>query len=252
MDNPIILLVVAALGLAGFTILLFAAWFMVRDKSDNKDDKSKRPAAKTAAPRSPAAAAPAAATDGLAAAGPASADRDTYEVLRVLRDAGSSQLIIEIGGTRYSRLEDVRDGAVYRGLMTTVSDLQTFAAVQPSAPAAMPNGATARALPANFVVPAEPLQTPSMNPFKQAAVLRQMAKNPPPVPLTITEQIDRMLQETLVDTPHTKRGLRVTTGPTGAALFHSDGKSYDSVDDVPDAEAQALIRAAVARWEASQ
>jgi hypothetical protein len=91
-----------------------------------------------------------------------------------------------------------------------------------------------------------------MNPFKQAALLREMEKNRPPEPKTITEQIDEVLKEKIAGTPLATRGLRVQASPSGSAVFNFDGKPYNAVDDVPDAEAREVIRAAIKEWEKRQ
>ena len=99
----------------------------------------------------------------------------------------------------------------------------------------------------------EPLQRPSMNPLKQMQVLRERSRQPPPPPLkSIAEQIDEILQEKIAGTPHRQRGLHVSAGPQGHALFQLDGKAYEGVDDLPDAEARAIVRAAIAEWERRQ
>ena len=99
----------------------------------------------------------------------------------------------------------------------------------------------------------EPLQLPSMNVFKQAQVLRERAKQPPPPPpKSIAEQIDEILQEKIAGTPHRQRGLHISAGPQGHALFQLDGKAYEGVDDLPDVEARSLVRAAIAEWEKRQ
>jgi hypothetical protein len=98
-----------------------------------------------------------------------------------------------------------------------------------------------------------PLQLPSMNVFKQMQVLRERAKQPPPPPpKSITEQIDEILQEKIAGTPHRTRGLHVGAGPQGHAVFELDGKNYEAVDDLPDAEARLIVRAAIAEWEKRQ
>src|SRR5216110_2541543 len=68
-----------------------------------------------------------------------------------------------------------------------------------------------------------------MNPFKQMAVLREIAKNPPPELKSITEQIDDVLQARIIGTPMIHRGLHVKPGPRGDAIFEADGQSYSAV-----------------------
>ena len=92
-----------------------------------------------------------------------------------------------------------------------------------------------------------------MNPLKQMQVLRERSRQPaPPPPKSIAEQIDEILQEKIAGTSYRQRGLHVGAGPQGHALFQCDGLSYEAVDDLPDAEARSLIRAAIAEWERRQ
>lgn len=94
-----------------------------------------------------------------------------------------------------------------------------------------------------------PLQRPSMNPLKQMRVLREIEKRPQPQLKSIPEHIDEFLQQKLLGTPYIWRGIRVRASATGTVEFEADGKTYESVDEVPDPEVRALIRAAVAEWE---
>lgn len=96
-------------------------------------------------------------------------------------------------------------------------------------------------------------QLPSMNPFKQMQVLRERAKQPPlPPPKPIAEQIDEILQAKVTGTAQAQRGLHVRAGAQGHAVFELDGRGYEAVDDLPDADARALVRAAIAEWEQKQ
>ena len=98
-----------------------------------------------------------------------------------------------------------------------------------------------------------PLEMPSMNPFKQMQILRERAKQPPPPPpKPIAEQIDEILQVQVMGTAQAQRGLHVRAGAQGQAVFALDGRAYEAVDDLPDADARALIRAAIAEWERKQ
>jgi hypothetical protein len=210
-----------------------------------------------------------------------------HEVLRVLRDHLTGRLIVEIGGGRYRQASEIQDSTTREGLVAALHDLNAFAAgapapilpptptasapparietppVPPAAEGAAPVSASPPSPPPPAPPPAPapssgqpgyaPLATPSMNPFKQMQVLRERSKQPPPPPpKPITEQIDEILQARLTGTAHAQRGLHVRTGARGNAVFELDGRSYEAVDEVPDAEAQALIRAAIAEWEKRQ
>lgn len=206
-----------------------------------------------------------------------------HEVLRVLRDNLTGRVLIEIAGRRYPNLGDIQDEAVRAGLLTTLHDLEAFAGTQalettqqlpaarpvttavelspaveqPAAPRLAPEprrpipAADAPAV-AGAVAAARPLPPPTMNPFKQMAVLRAMAKNPLPEPKSIAEQIDEVLQIRITSTTLAQRIIHMRPGPRGDAVFEVDGQSYTAVDEVPDESVRDLIRAAINEWEHSQ
>lgn len=299
--NPIILLTVGALGLAGCLILLLLGLNMLRDERASKGGATGQAARSSPAasvpgpsgaaasvaasqsaaagpePAKPEPAKPAGASSGggtavgaTLAGGAARFDGNTHEVLRVLRDNLSGRLMLELAGKRYASLDEVSEGEVRQALTTTLHDLDVFAGGGATGGVATVGGATglpaiesraapgvaARQAPAAPApaAPAEyrPLPPPSMNPFKEMAVLREIAKNPPPPPKSITEQIDDVLQERLIGTPLIHRGLHVKPGPRGDAIFEADGQNYSSVDQLPDVEVRDVIRAAVAEWESKR
>lgn len=263
MSNPTVLFIIGALGVVGFLILLYVGVQMLRDERAAKDRTDAAPAdVPVAGAAAPAETKPAPAKPTPARKGSA------HEVLRVLRDNLTGRLVIEIAGRRYANLDELSDPALADGLLTTLNDLRAFtggAALPPGEPA---ETAPAAAMAARTVVatppaaapltpsaraaPAKPLPAPSMNPFKQLAVLRELAKNPPPEPKSITEQIDDVLQAQILGTPLAERKLRMRTGLRGEAQFNLDGESYPSVDEVPDMEVREALKAAIAAWERTQ
>lgn len=129
------------------------------------------------------------------------------------------------------------------------------------APAAPPASAAPAALTLNPLPPprptapagpAQPLRLPSMNPFKQMRVLRELGTQDPGPPKTIAEQIDEVLQHLIAGTPYAARGLRVAAGPRDSVMFWVEEKAYAGLEAVPDAEAQAVFREAIRQWEARQ
>lgn len=211
---------------------------------------------------------------------------NAHEVLRVLRDNLTGRLIIEIAGRRYERVSDIRDPDIGRGFVTTLKDLQKFMTGTQSPPESLPSlppveaqrppespvtsrlaqmassaspqpaassPATSSSTPARQTLSdLPPIQKPSMNPFKQAKILKDMEKALEAAPKSIPEQIDEILQEKIARTPHRGRGCRVYLSPKGGVVFELDGKSYEGVGEVPDPEVQMIIRAAVAEWEKKQ
>jgi hypothetical protein len=282
--DPLILFIVGAVGLVGCVILLVLGLNMLREERASKDGATAQAPASSIAASEPAGPKPEASKPTGASAGAAvgaafagvtarftggGARGNAHEVLRVLRDNLTGRMVLEIGGKRYANLDEVAEGEVRQALLTTLQDLEAFAggAVSLAAadrPAGAPAASPARqalasraARSASDQAPAapgeyRPLPPPSMNPFKQMAVLREMAKNPPPAPKGITEQIDDVLQERIIGTPLIHRGLHVRPGPRGDAIFEADGQSYSSVDELPDVEVRDAIRAAIAEWESKQ
>ena len=273
--DPIVLLVIGAVGLAGCIILLVLGMNMLREERAGKAGQAPKPAAGGPGEANPPAPEPAKAAGG---PGPLAgvtarltgggARGSAHEVLRVLRDNLTGRLMLEIAGKRYASVDEVGEGDLRQALMTTLHDLEAFVGGAPAAPdtPAQPtpetavSAATVPAVTPRVVKPAaekaeaeyRPLPPPTMNPFKQMAVLREMAKNPPPPPKTITEQIDEVLQARISGTPMIHRGLHVKPGPRGDAVFEADGQSYLSVDELPDVEVRDVIRAAVAEWESTR
>jgi hypothetical protein len=272
--NPIILLVIGAVGLAGCIVLLLLGMNMLREERAGKDGRAPGSTVGTPAEANTAAPEPAKTAGGTGPLAGVSARLtgggargSAHEVLRVLRDNLTGRLLLEIAGKRYASLDEVGEGEMRQALLMTLHDLETFAGGAPAAlnvPAQqtseLAGAASVPAVPTRAAKPAaekatdeyRPLPPPTMNPFKQMAVLREMAKNPPPPPKTITEQIDEVLQARISGTPMIHRGLHVKPGPRGDAVFEADGQSYLSVDELPDVEVRDVIRAAVAEWEAKR
>lgn len=170
----------------------------------------------------------------------AGAPPGSREVLRVYRHEATGQLLVEVDGRQSTPGGALRDPVVAARLRQTLADLSAM--VGPA------TGAAGAAPAAN-----EALPLPTMNPFKEMQVLRQMAKqSPPPPPKPIAEQIDEVLQERVAGTGYGARGLHVRAGPGGLVALELDGQRYPELDAVPDAGARDLVRAAIAAWEASR
>lgn len=94
------------------------------------------------------------------------------------------------------------------------------------------------------------LRVPSMNPFRQIQILRELGSLEPAPPSAIAEQIDDVLQQLISGTPFATRELKVQTGPQGGVIFAVDGASFTDLAAIPDAAAQAVFREAIRQWEA--
>jgi hypothetical protein len=81
----------------------------------------------------------------------------------------------------------------------------------------------------------------SLAPFKK--------EEQPSAPTTMVGQIDAILQARIADTPMAKRGVKLEEAPGGGVNVVVGTSRYTGVGDVPDAEVQTVIRAAIAEWE---
>ena len=66
---------------------------------------------------------------------------------------------------------------------------------------------------------------------------------------SIVGQIDAVLQERLAGTSLSDRGVFLTQSPEGGVSVYVGLTRYNGIDDVPDPEIKAAIRAAIAEWE---
>jgi hypothetical protein len=72
---------------------------------------------------------------------------------------------------------------------------------------------------------------------------------PAPPPTSIVGQINLILQEKLTGSPLADRGISLSQSPEGGVRVTVGVSHFDGVDEVPDADVKALIRAAIAEWE---
>jgi cell division protein FtsN len=66
---------------------------------------------------------------------------------------------------------------------------------------------------------------------------------------SIVSQIDSVLQARLEGTALGERGIFLTQSPEGGVIVYVGLTRYNGVDDVPDPEIKAAIRAAISEWE---
>ena len=92
---------------------------------------------------------------------------------------------------------------------------------------------------------------PSLTPRPAAPQERSAPKDDrPAAPATsIVRQIDAILQERLAGTPLEDRGVFLAQSPDGGVNVYVGLTRYAGIEDVPDAEIKAAIRAAISEWE---
>jgi hypothetical protein len=179
-------------------------------------------------------------------------------------------LIIEVEGRRYRHLFEIQDGGIGRRVLDTINRLVAFSrgqeprAVSPSAPR------TAAPTPADVGPSVEGVVEARSQDFVDR--LRQKSDTQPlksrlsadPVPfrrrseaqqtgitLNLADEIDQLLQVRVqASSTFSQRYIHVTSTPDGGINFDVDGTRYGTLDELPDPQIVALIRAAIADWEA--
>ena len=67
--------------------------------------------------------------------------------------------------------------------------------------------------------------------------------------LSIVRQIDTVLQKRIVGTPLEKFGIRLHETAQGGLEVQVGSQTFETIEDVTDADIKAAIRAAIAEWE---
>ncbi len=98
-------------------------------------------------------------------------------------------------------------------------------------------------------LPVTPTPQPPLQPIAQAPAIIAKEDRPAAPATSIVGQIDSVLQEQLTGTPLQERGVFLAQSPDGGVMVYVGLTKYMSVDDVPDAEIKAAIRAAITEWE---
>jgi hypothetical protein len=115
----------------------------------------------------------------------------------------------------------------------------------PPQPAAPTPPVTAHQTPLHPITQ-QPAASPNTAP-RPATVAKE---DRPSAPATsIVGQIDSVLQERLAGTPLEERGVFLAQSPDGGVMVYVGLTKYMAIDDVPDAEIKATIRAAITEWE---
>ena len=173
---------------------------------------------------------------------------------RLVRDKQTGLLLVVMDGNLYTRVSELSAGQRQR-LTDAAHDLHKWLGLTAEAPASevvpVPHPAAqvpapvARAVAQEMQPPVKPVST---NPL-EALRHRMGPSKPAPAFVSITSQINTILQGMLIGTPLEHRGISLTESPNVGVVVHVGMEQYPGIDDVPDEEVRKLIRAAVAEWE---
>lgn len=130
---------------------------------------------------------------------------------------------------------------------------RTPAAPAPSGVPSSPSGRVPAVDPAQRKSASVPPASPpaAASPLPPTAKPATIAKEDRPVAPSnsIVTQIDSVLQAHLAGTPLEERGIFLTESPDGGVAVYVGLTRYNGIDEVPELEIKAAIRAAIAEWE---
>ncbi len=195
--------------------------------------------------------------------------------LLALNRAADGAWIITVQGERYPVLEAVPDDAVRQDVVAGLKELVAFArsyvqreqaakkspqAAPSPAPQPIPHPeppresampATPQVAPAPAPTVAPPIQDKLRVFLKGEPTLKRSDAAPTIMPmLDLAREIGEIVSEMQAKIPSlAQRSIRLQNAPSGGVHFAIDGIVYPDVNDIPDADIQALIRAATKEWE---
>ena len=295
-DNPTILLVglfALCLGAVGCLYIIFFSLRKMRGKGATTSEE--RPGAEAAraswskrfmswmsepisasaksSSRSPS-------TGGSNEMGPASpnpimpSSEDGVEVMRVLRRGAIGELVIEVEGREYRRLEEIQDGALGRRVLLAIQELTEFAGDHGRRP--MPEMQRLAS------PPREPAEYDTGFSAEQDAFLAQLQESEPDdtvqeektglmsywrrgfsrserqaaakgaegPPKSFIDEIEEMLQLRMAGRPEMdSHSVHFKSTATGELWIEVDGGRYEAIDDVPYPEVRSMLKATITAWE---
>ncbi len=185
---------------------------------------------------------------------------------------------IEVQGARYASLETVPDDGVRQEVVAGLKELVAFArsyvqreqtarkqprpepqpepSPEPATPAAPKTPPVAAPQSAPVPSPAAPVSKQAVQDklrvyLKGEPALKRSEAAPEILPtLDLAREIGEIVAEMQARIPSlAHRSIRLQNAPSGGVHFAIDGIVYPNVNEIPDAEIQALIRAATKEWE---
>lgn len=95
---------------------------------------------------------------------------------------------------------------------------------------------------------APPQPTPTKRPTPSTPI-KKVDEPEAAMPTSIVGQINMVLQKNIVNTPLASRGISLMESVTGGVNVYIGVQHFEGIDDVPDDEVKAAIRAAITEWE---
>jgi hypothetical protein len=164
-------------------------------------------------------------------------ETDAVLLMQVWQDRDGF-LMVEVEGQRYRRLFDIRDGTTGRRVLEAINRLVAFSKGQES----RVDTSSPAAAPATPPFAADPV------PFRRQSAAQELN-----ITLNLASEIEQLLQIRVQASPeYRQRYIHVSNAPDGGLRFDVDDAHYYSLDEIPDPQVPALIRAAISDWEAQR
>ncbi len=158
-------------------------------------------------------------THGAGAAGIAAKSTPADRASALLRrDPDTGRLRVDIGDNTYRSIEELRDSDDWKRVNDLFSDILAW------------------------LVKQEPIE-------EETSFTEE--EDPADQPLNMIQQINEIIKEKLAEREGGPKAVRLMEGTDGSVRVYIGVDSYE-MDEVPDEEAQAIIRQAVREWESRQ
>ena len=173
---------------------------------------------------------------------------DSENKVRVWREGGDQQLVVEMDGVSHRQESDLHPDQKQK-LVILVRELQTWIGASTAAAAVVPPQPV-KSEPAIEKTGDEQEET-SLNPLKifGDALQPQKKTEADELDQSIVSQIDQILQTKLEGTNLEDHGIRLVEGPDQGMVIEIGLDNYTEIDAVPDTQVRQLIRFSVADWE---
>ncbi len=208
------------------------------------------------------------------------------ELLRLLRDPATGQLLVDVAGRRYTKLSDIADKKIGQYVLKLMAHLLVFSngvivteaglksVYNPKEAAGSVPMPLAKVAPPSTPMPAKPAAKPEPlvpppSPEAEAAFLAALRANSlgdagktgssrpspaakPALGLNLADEINDIVQTRLRYTPLANSPrIEITSNQDGGILITVNGRQYSSPDDIPNPEIKNLIKQAIKEWERS-
>lgn len=198
-----------------------------------------------------------------------SPEQRPFEVFRVVRMGPMGKLLIEVGGQRYSNIVEIEDGAVGRRVLLAFQELGEFVGPHGAwrLPAMHRQDELAGREPELTVEQQEFLARLEATPPDGAIEERGLGaveflqqKSSPSAPeagaasepeaRSLVDELEELLQVRMTGRPEMSgRSLHFRSTSAGELRIEVDGREYEAIEDIPDSEIVAELRATVRDWE---